>query len=50
MVLGKSKGPGTNHWSIGIDECANRVLAMLHAAKEDAGIAKDKPLDSLVSV
>lgn len=49
VVVGKSKGPGTNHWSVGIDECANRVLGMVHAAKEAAGIPKDKPLDSLVN-
>ncbi|KOB77480.1 N-acetyl-D-glucosamine kinase, partial [Operophtera brumata] len=49
VVIGKSKGPGTNHWSVGINECANRVLGMVHAAKEDAGIPKDKPLDSLLA-
>lgn len=49
-VRGKSKGPGTNHWAVGIEECANRVVNMVNAAKEDAGIPKDRPLDSLVSV
>ncbi|XP_072936185.1 uncharacterized protein [Epargyreus clarus] len=47
MVRGRAKGLGTNHWTIGIDECANRVIAMLHAAKIDAGIPLMKPLDSL---
>ncbi|XP_045780240.1 serine protease HTRA2, mitochondrial-like [Maniola jurtina] len=46
-VVGRSRGPGTNHWALGIDECAKRVIDMLHAAKEDAGIPLDMPLDSL---
>nr|XP_034837152.1 serine protease HTRA2, mitochondrial-like [Maniola hyperantus] len=46
-VVGRSRGPGTNHWAMGIDECARRVIHMLHAAKEDAGIPLDTPLDSL---
>ncbi|XP_023946400.2 uncharacterized protein LOC112051830 [Bicyclus anynana] len=46
-VVGRSRGPGTNHWSMGIDECAQRVITMLHAAKRDAGIPLDTPLDSL---
>ncbi|OWR50989.1 hypothetical protein KGM_208208 [Danaus plexippus plexippus] len=45
-VVGRSKGPGTNHWSLGIEECARRVIEMLHAAKIDAGISLDEPLDS----
>ncbi|CAH0597773.1 unnamed protein product [Chrysodeixis includens] len=46
-VVGRAKGPGTNHWTLGIDECANRIIAMVQAAKEDAGLPKDRPLDSL---
>uniref|UniRef100_A0A1E1WQC2 N-acetyl-D-glucosamine kinase n=2 Tax=Pectinophora gossypiella TaxID=13191 RepID=A0A1E1WQC2_PECGO len=46
-VIGTAKGPGTNHWILGIDECANRILAMLHDAKDDANIPRDKPLDAL---
>ncbi|CAH0697163.1 unnamed protein product [Spodoptera exigua] len=46
-VVGRAKGPGTNHWTLGIDECANRIIAMLHSAKDDAGIPKDKPLNAL---
>lgn len=49
-VRGISKGPGTNHWAIGIDECANRIVKMVFDAKEDAGIPRDRLLDSLVSV
>ncbi|XP_046973038.1 N-acetyl-D-glucosamine kinase [Vanessa cardui] len=46
-VVGKAQGPGTNHWVLGIDECAKRIIDMLHAAKEDAGIPLDQPIDSL---
>lgn len=48
-VVGQAKGPGTNHWALGIEKCAARVIAMLHAAKQDAGLPLDMPLDSLVS-
>lgn len=46
-VVGRAKGLGTNHWTLGIDGCANRIISMLHEAKEDAGIPKDQALDSL---
>ncbi|CAH0720993.1 unnamed protein product, partial [Brenthis ino] len=47
QVVGKARGPGTNHWALGIDECAKRVIDMLHLAKKDAGIPVDQPLNSL---
>ncbi|KAJ8715536.1 hypothetical protein PYW07_010018 [Mythimna separata] len=46
-VVGRTKGPGTNHWTLGIDECAKRIIDMLHLAKDDANIPRDRPLDSL---
>lgn len=46
-VVGKATGPGTNHWALGIEECANRIVTMVHQAKEEARIPKDTPLDSL---
>ncbi|KAI8423384.1 hypothetical protein MSG28_014380 [Choristoneura fumiferana] len=46
-VLSTAEGPGTNHWALGIEECTNRILKMLHTAKENAGFPIDKPLDSL---
>ncbi|RVE41783.1 hypothetical protein evm_013569 [Chilo suppressalis] len=46
-VVGTAKGPGTNHWTLGIDGCSNRILAMVHEAKQNAGIPLDRPLDSL---
>lgn len=49
QVVGRSRGPGTNHWALGLDECAKRIIDMLHAAKQDAGIPLDTPLACLVS-
>ncbi|XP_063541999.1 uncharacterized protein LOC134750693 [Cydia strobilella] len=46
-VVATSKGPGTNHWQLGIEECATRIIDMIHAAKEHAGFPLDKPLDCL---
>ncbi|XP_063896068.1 serine protease HTRA2, mitochondrial [Helicoverpa armigera] len=46
-VVGRAEGPGTNHWTLGIEECARRIIAMVQSAKEEAGIPKDQPLDSL---
>ncbi|CAG9794919.1 unnamed protein product [Diatraea saccharalis] len=46
-VVGTAKGQGTNHWTLGIDGCADRILEMVREAKENAGIPQDKPLDSL---
>ncbi|KAI5632152.1 badF/BadG/BcrA/BcrD ATPase family domain-containing protein [Phthorimaea operculella] len=46
-VVGRAKGPGTNHWHMGIEECVTRILAMLHQAKQEANIPIDQPLDSL---
>ncbi|KAM3956497.1 HTRA2-related serine protease [Aphomia sociella] len=46
-VIGRSKGPGTNQWALGMEECTKRIVAMVHAAKEDAGIPNDRILDSL---
>ncbi|XP_045506470.1 N-acetyl-D-glucosamine kinase [Colias croceus] len=46
-VVGRSKGLGTNHWNLGIEECANRIIKMVELAKDDAGVPRDVPLDSL---
>ncbi|XP_041985513.1 uncharacterized protein LOC121737846 [Aricia agestis] len=46
-VVGRARGPGTNHWILGIEGCADRIIAMLREAKEDAGLPGDVPLDSL---
>ncbi|XP_028403273.1 N-acetyl-D-glucosamine kinase-like [Dendronephthya gigantea] len=46
-VIGSSEGLGTNHWLIGIDECAKRVNDLVVKAKEMAGIPVNTPLTSL---
>lgn len=45
--VGSTSGLGTNHWGIGIPECARRIADMVERAKEEAGISKDTPLTSL---
>ncbi|XP_070540467.1 N-acetyl-D-glucosamine kinase-like [Ptychodera flava] len=42
-----SRGPSTNHWLIGIDECLNRIHNMVVDAKLTAEIDLDIPLKSL---
>lgn len=46
-VLATSAGPLTNHWQIGIQECAERIIDMVHEAKRNAAIPLDTPLASL---
>ncbi|KAH8276309.1 hypothetical protein KR026_010729, partial [Drosophila bipectinata] len=45
--VGATSGLGTNHWGIGIPECARRIADMVERAKEEAGIPKETPLTSL---
>jgi len=45
--VGSTSGLGTNHWGIGIPECARRIEDMVERAKEEAGIPKDTSLISL---
>lgn len=40
-------GPGTNHWQLGIPECAKRIAEMVNDAKEKANIPLSLELDSL---
>ena len=46
--VGSSAGPGTNPWIIGFEVAAEELAKMVVAAKEDAGIPRDQPLQSLV--
>ncbi|ALC47787.1 CG6218 [Drosophila busckii] len=46
-AVGTTSGLGTNHWGIGIPECARRIADMVERAKEEANICKDTPLASL---
>ncbi|KAL6445832.1 hypothetical protein ACFW04_000920 [Cataglyphis niger] len=43
--LTEIKGPDTNHWTIGIDEAAARLSAMIEKGKQDLDIPKSVPLD-----
>ncbi|XP_037951168.1 N-acetyl-D-glucosamine kinase [Teleopsis dalmanni] len=40
-------GLGTNHWMVGIAECARRIADMVERAKNDAGIPQETRLTSL---
>ncbi|XP_030369506.1 N-acetyl-D-glucosamine kinase [Scaptodrosophila lebanonensis] len=46
-MVGTTSGLGTNHWMIGIAECARRIADMVERAKGEAGIPKDTRLISL---
>lgn len=45
--VGNTSGLGTNHWGIGIPECARRIADMVERCKEEANIPKETPLASL---
>lgn len=47
QIVGRVGGPSTNHWLLGIPECANRIAAMVADAKRQAGIPLDEQLRSL---
>jgi N-acetylglucosamine kinase len=47
VVLGMAVGPHTNHWNIGLDECAKRLDTLLSAAKSVSGLSKDAELQSV---
>ncbi|KAK0097073.1 hypothetical protein PV326_003362 [Microctonus aethiopoides] len=43
--LAHVKGPGTNHWSLGMKETSMRINAMIEKAKENLGIPKSHPFN-----
>ncbi|XP_055904511.1 N-acetyl-D-glucosamine kinase [Eupeodes corollae] len=45
--VAKTTGLGTNHWMLGIPECARRIADMVNRAKSDAQIPNDTRLSSL---
>lgn len=47
MVLGAAEGPSTNHWNIGLDECARRLNALILAAKTVSGLPAEAEIDSV---
>lgn len=46
-IVANVTGPSTNHWQIGILECARRIADMVAEAKQSAGLADDVPLRTL---
>lgn len=45
--VGTTTGLGTNHWMVGIAECARRIADMIERAKTDANIPPETRLTSL---
>lgn len=45
--LVQCKGPGTNHWALGMDECQRRISSMVTEAKKAAALPEEKPLTVL---
>lgn len=41
------EGPHTNHWNVGIVECARRLADLVQRAKQEANIPQSLPLRSL---
>jgi hypothetical protein len=48
-VLARQDGPGTNGWLVGPAGVADILIGMFHKAKDEAGLARDVPLHSIVS-
>jgi len=48
-VLARQDGPGTNGWLVGPAGVADILISMFHKAKDEAGLARDVPLHSIVS-
>lgn len=46
-VVASVVGPGTNHWMLGIPECARRIANMVNDAKKEAGLGCDVKLKAL---
>lgn len=46
-IVANITGPATNHWIIGIPECASRIGKMVADAKRSAGLNAQQPLRAL---
>ncbi|XP_063705728.1 N-acetyl-D-glucosamine kinase [Culicoides brevitarsis] len=46
-IIASIEGPGTNHWMLGIPECARRIAKMVDDAKKAAGVPLDVKLKAL---
>uniref|UniRef100_A0A182N0B6 N-acetyl-D-glucosamine kinase n=1 Tax=Anopheles dirus TaxID=7168 RepID=A0A182N0B6_9DIPT len=47
QIVGKAKGPSTNHWAVGIPGVAERIAAMARTAKEEANLPEDRQLTAV---
>uniref|UniRef100_A0A182W596 N-acetyl-D-glucosamine kinase n=1 Tax=Anopheles minimus TaxID=112268 RepID=A0A182W596_9DIPT len=47
QIVGRAKGPSTNHWAVGIPGVAERIDAMARAAKEEANLPVDQQLTAV---
>ncbi|EGD76316.1 hypothetical protein PTSG_11673 [Salpingoeca rosetta] len=47
VVVGRSDGPATNHWLVGMDTTIERLHELVVKAKQDAGIPESDPLGAL---
>lgn len=46
-IVASVTGPGTNHWMLGIPECARRIAKMVEDAKTAVGLGNDVQLKAL---
>nr|CAI5832771.1 unnamed protein product [Callosobruchus analis] len=46
-IVGSARGPGTNHFQLGIEACSKRIASLTDMAKKDAGIPKETRLKAL---
>uniref|UniRef100_A0A2M4BSL7 N-acetyl-D-glucosamine kinase n=1 Tax=Anopheles marajoara TaxID=58244 RepID=A0A2M4BSL7_9DIPT len=46
-VVGRAKGPSTNHWAVGIAGVAERIAAMVRTAKQEAQIPDEQQLTAI---
>uniref|UniRef100_A0A8W7P732 N-acetyl-D-glucosamine kinase n=1 Tax=Anopheles coluzzii TaxID=1518534 RepID=A0A8W7P732_ANOCL len=46
-IVGRAKGPSTNHWAVGIPGVAERIDAMARAAKAEANLPADQQLTAV---
>lgn len=47
QIVGKAKGPSTNHWAVGIPGVAERIATMARTAKEEANLPVDQQLTAV---
>ncbi|KAK4876188.1 hypothetical protein RN001_012610 [Aquatica leii] len=46
-ILSKARGPGTNHFLLGMKECRRRIAELVDDAKKEAELSEDIPLTAI---